>query len=163
MQGLKARIVKWNRDRGLLEPGFDPALEVKMLSEEAREFFLAETFEHQLAEYSDFLFVMTGTRAKFFSTIHESPTVMAYILPQWDSIDTWMEETKQEMYDVLVSVATVRCYTNLLGMITESLKIVTGCNEIKGTKKCNGKVVKNKIHVDPVDKIKEMIRGYQSN
>lgn len=163
MQGLKQRIVKWNRDRKLIQQGFDPALELKMLSEEAREFFLAETFEHQLQEYVDFLFVEVGTRAKFFSMKHESASVLAYTLPQWDAMEQWIMDTKYEMRDILVSVATVRLYNNLDDMIMDSLKIVVVANEAKGTKKIDGKVVKNSNHIDPVKKIKEMLDDYKCN
>jgi len=163
MQGLKQRIVKWNRDRGLIQAGFDPALELKMLSEEAREFFLANDYEHQLQEFADFLFVEVGTRAKFFSMRHESASVLSMVIPQWGVMNEWIVDTKEEMYEILISKADVMMDLTLQEKIQKALRIVVEANEAKGDKVVDGKVIKNTEHIDPRVKIKAMVDDMRSS
>jgi hypothetical protein len=42
-------------------------------------------------------------------------------------------------------------------MIAYARGCVIKCNEMKGSKKKDGKVVKNKVHVDPTDMIREWL------
>jgi len=155
----KAYVVNWNRERGLLDKGFDPLLEMKMLSEEAREFFLAETLEHKLAEYADFLFVQFGTEAKYYASLIESTTMFSMERDRFLQLQDWMYDTQESMYSTLASEFSLKGREDLEECVRKALLIVIGCNNLKGTKTKDGKVVKNKEHINPVDKIAEVIYG----
>jgi len=131
-----------------------------MLSEEAREFYLASTPEHQLQEYCDFLFVMVGTEAKFFSSRHESAVVLSGTYPHWKTLRDWMHEARHNMRSILVSKSAIMG-DDVSEKINRALKIVVSLNEAKGTTKVDGKVVKNEDHIDPKVKIKEMLDEYK--
>lgn len=162
---FKAEVVAWNRDRGLLTAGFDPRLELKMLSEEAREFYLAETLEHMLAEYADFLFVWYGTEAKFHGDLIQSPTIFSMVWDEWLKLKQYGEFTVAAMYSVLNSHFVSHRYSHINMCVAFALKTVINNNNLKGKKKVGGKVVKCEEQVDPILAIKAMmeekIDGYQ--
>jgi dsDNA-binding SOS-regulon protein len=151
---LKERTVKWNRDRGLLE-SFNQELELKMLSEEAKEFYMAETIPHKLAEYADFLFVLDGMKAKF-GCRPQRPFNVNTELDYYKSILEWAKLLKADMYECLVDMIDA-CEEDIAVMIAYARGCVIKCNEMKGSKKKDGKVVKNKVHVDPTDMIREWL------
>jgi hypothetical protein len=147
----KSITVKWNRDRGLLE-NFDPKLELKMLSEEAKEFYAAETLAHMLAEYADFLFVLDGTKAKFGSQLIPSHIDIDMRLSVYGHILDWADTVEQDIRSCIIS-ALGGNYHEINGLVSMARGHVVSCNNLKGSKKVNGKVVKNKEHIDPVDLI----------
>lgn len=154
---LKARTVKWNRDRGLLDK-FDPKLELKMLSEEVKEFYLADSIPHRLAEYADFIFVLDGTKAKFACKL-QRPFDFDFELEGFKKILDWATILQRDMYELLVdSIDASR--PEIAQMIAYARGCVVKCNELKGTKKKDGKVVKNKVHVDPTDMIREWLDDF---
>ena len=150
---LKALTVKWNRDRGLLDK-FDPKLELKMLSEEAKEFYAAETLAHMLAEYADFLFVLDGTKAKFGSQLIDSHLDIDLRVKTYGDIMEWANRLRCDM-DECIGSALGGMYQEVSGLVNMARRIVIQCNNLKGTKKVDGKVVKNKEHVDPKSLIQE--------
>lgn len=147
----KAITVKWNRDRELLNL-YDPKLELKMLSEEAKEFYEAETLAHMLAEYADFLFVLDGTKAKFGSQLITSHIDIDMRLSIYGHILDWADVVKQDIESCLAS-ALGGNYHEIGGLVSMARGHVIACNNLKGMKKEGGKIVKNKEHVDPVDLI----------
>jgi len=149
----KALTVKWNRDRGLLDT-FNPGLEVSMLSEEAKEFYNAETLSHMLAEYADFIFVLDGTQAKFGSYIAESYSDQINIFRKYKEILEWANVVLLDMQEHLCSMLGEN-YNEVSGLIKMASSFVVSCNNLKGTKKENGKVVKNTDHADPAVLIQE--------
>lgn len=159
MYKLIERVIKWNRDRGLLEK-FDPALEIKMLSEEAKECQLAEEPAHALQEYCDFLFVGIGTEAKFRAQAY--PSTMTFLLAQenHEVLFKWQEDTGEYL---LARVEAMLPQQVPFGKaVKAALEIITEANEAKGKKKNkDGKVVKNTNHVDPLIKIREYLEDYR--
>jgi hypothetical protein len=156
---LKTRTIKWNKDRGLLEK-FDPELELKMLSEEAKEFYHAISIPHRLAEYADFIFVLDGTKAKFACKL-QRPFDFDFgtELANFKKILDWAAILQQDMYESLVdSIDASR--PEIAQMIAYARGCVIKCNEMKGSKKKDGKVVKNKVHVDPTDMIREWLDDF---
>lgn len=149
----KALTVKWNRDRGLLDK-FDPKLELKMLSEEAKEFYEAKTLAHMLAEYADFLFVLDGTKAKFGSQLITSHIDIEMRLNVYGHILDWADVVKQDIESCLASSLGGN-YHELGGLVSMARGYVIACNSLKGMKKEGGKIVKNEEHVDPVDLIQK--------
>lgn len=148
----KALTIKWNRDRGLLK-NFDPKLELKMLSEEAREFYEAETLAHMLAEYADFEFVLDGTKAKFGCQSITSHIDIDLRVKTFDDIISWAETIKSDMIQCIGSMLGDQFY-ECAGLINIARRIVVKCNCLKGTEKDkDGKVVKGTKHVDPVQEI----------
>ena len=146
---LKALTVRWNRDRGLLDK-FDPKLELKMLSEEAKEFYAAETLAHMLAEFADFLFVLDGTKAKFGSQLINSHLDLDLRLKVYSDIIDWAHKVMADMDSCLHSMLSMQ-YNETTGLINMARRIVIKCNELKGSEKDkDGKVVKTVKHVDPV-------------
>jgi len=148
----KALTVKWNRDRGLLDK-FDPKLELKMLSEEAQEFYAAETLAHMLAEYADFLFVLDGTKAKFGSQVISSHIDIDLRVKTYNDIMSWAGKVMSDMHNCLSSVLDGHRH-ELNGLINMARSHVISCNNLKGLKKNeDGKIQKNDKHVDPKDLI----------
>lgn len=153
---LEARVVKWNWDRHLLSKGFDPTLELKMLSEEAREFYLAESLEHKLAEFADFLFVRYGTIAKYHGNLVTSAATFLSERESWLSLRGWMEDVEKEMRSLLIPDC-IKAGVDVNKAIIWALKAVIANNELKGVETKDGKVIKNKIHTDPVTQIRRYL------
>lgn len=144
---LKRRTVDWNKDRGLLEK-FDPALELKMLSEEVAEFYMADTLAHKFVEYADFIFVFDGTKAKYGCQPIKSTVMFEVSVSSYRVLREWAYDMQNTMYAILeeaVGAAMVDAYINT------ARNIVVTNNERKSSEKRNGKVVKNKDHIDPAD------------
>ena len=151
---LKAQTVAWNRDRELLE-NFDPSLELKMLSEEAREFYQAETLAHMLAEYADFQFVLDGTKAKFGSQPLESYLGLGLFIQTYKDMMSWSAMVQSDMRSCITSMLQPRP-SEAGRLIVMASEIVIRCNNLKGKKKnSDGKVVKNEHHLDPKDMIQD--------
>lgn len=157
---LKPRVVKWNRDRGLLG-SFDPALELRMLSEEANEFYMAESLEHMIAEYCDFVFVYEGTKAKYYSCKVESPSQFSLSRERWEELSCWIQELTESMEDLLEdSYLAVKHNLYEFDLVIDyAMDIVISNNGLKGTEKVDGKIVKSDKQVDPKIKIKEYLDG----
>lgn len=153
---LKALTVKWNRDRGLLD-NYDPSLELRMLSEEAKEFYAAETLAHMLAEYADFQFVLDGTKAKFGSQVISSHIDIDLRVKTYNDIMSWAGKVMADMYNCLSSVLDEHRHGHrheLDGLINMASSHVISCNNLKGLKKDEeGKIQKDENHVDPKDLI----------
>lgn len=155
---LKALVVKWNRDRGLLD-NYDPSLELRMLSEESREFYMAETLAHMLAERADFEFVLCGTKAKFGSQKLSSHIDMPLYMDTYTDIIDWAEAVAKDMDRCLESALGVMC-AELSGLLRLALEVVIECNELKGKNKSDGKIIKIESPPDPVAIIEERLRRY---
>lgn len=153
---LKARIVKWNRDRGLLG-SFDPALELKMLSEEAHEFYLAESLSHMMAEYCDFIFVLEGTCAKYQSQKYPSLSVFSIAREGWVELQSWTEDLSYDMGDILKDKFESTGHCNYEQAMDFAMGVVITNNELKGSKKQGGKIVKSEGQIDPACTIQEYL------
>lgn len=158
------RIIDWNRIRNGLE--CKPSLEYKMLSEEAREFFMAENIVDRLDAYADFEFVWQGTKAKFLACDAE-------VASQW--LNGWQENyialvdyhdlVVDEMFNILSEelvpllpiklVDSAGSYESAVGRIlSHVLDIVVEANEAKGTEKnAEGKIQKGPDYVPPENTI----------
>jgi len=158
------RIIKWNRDRGLLEGGFDIGHELKMLSEEAREFYYATDYPEMLAEYSDFIFVMVGTKAKYFSDVQVSHVAFSMHVDEWNKLDEWMTRQVDEMQDLLLVKHRVLGrgkYADLQDDLNMAMYLVIKNNEYKSDQKLNGKVIKSEDQHDPADLIRKVLNESQ--
>jgi len=153
---LKARIIKWNRDRCLLG-NFDPALERKMLTEEANEFYMAESLAHMMAEYCDFVFVSEGTRAKYFSQKVPSAGVFSIMTEGWGDLTSWINDAGSEMEELLQDAFESAGHVNFDQAMDFAMSVVITNNELKGTKKHNGKIVKAEGQIDPAITIQEYL------
>lgn len=158
----KERVVKWNRDRGLLLE-FNPDLERRMLSEEAREFYMAETLVCKLAEYADFVFVLEGTKAKYgCNSGIKTEAFDSY--KEYKELYAWASLLRQEMYELLMDILRRAGYANesnkLLGLAYDA---VCSCNELKGLDKESGKIKKGENYKDPAEVIKWRIGGGYRN
>lgn len=158
---LNHYIVQWNRDRGLLKT-FDPQLELKMLSEEAKEFYEADTFEHRLAEYADFVFVKAGTMAKNHSMVGSSLTMFSMERERFVQLMEWAEEIECNMVSLLSAEHTEHVSTGhelktLDDCLTLALATVIDNNNIKSDEVVGGKVIKSVDQIKPEYKIRELI------
>ncbi len=149
----KERVVKWNRDRGLLLE-FNPDLERRMLSEEAREFYMAETLACKLAEYADFIFVLEGTKAKYgCNSGIKTEAFDSY--KEFKELYMWASLLRQEMYELLMDVLRKKGYTNEANkLFSMAYNAVCSCNELKGLDKESGKIKKGENYRDPAEIIK---------
>jgi hypothetical protein len=160
------RIVRWNRDRGLMKT-FNPNLEAKMLTEEAREFFLASEVEHMLQEAADFMFVKTGTVAKYFAQESEGVQKLLSDYDHFNHMFEWMRDTIDCMVDVLTSkyIACGFPTIQLESDLELALSFVCNANDAKGKEKVDGKVVKGKYYIDPIEQIRDYLKeeyGYRA-
>lgn len=145
-------IIEWNRERNDL--AFDPRLEVKMLSEEAREFFTAPNVVERLREYADFMFVWTGTQAKYFARKCVSPLELHS--KDFQELREWAENTKEFMEDVLRG--ELNYPPNFYKILNEALKAVTAANQAKGTEKdAFGKIKKGPNYISPTETIQKLL------
>ena len=171
------RIIKWNIDRGLTELNCD--LEIRLLTEERREFWLAQTFEHKLQEFCDFLFVSSGTMFKINA---HSVATMPLAQSIQENIELLISSTTRyySMIDLLKfylaedikkkkhSYALLRKYNDLTDalkiLVKETLDIIINTNNKKPkTKDSKGKIIKGDDHIDPLIKIKEMLYGSEDS
>ena len=161
MDNLNEKIVEWNRKRNNLE--FDPKLEAKMLSEEASEFWAASDVAHMMQEYTDFRFVMIGTRAKYFSQQFNSMEALTSTHCRWQEFEYWMNDClalmrkrlNQKLKDVGIFPPSK--------IFVKALSYVVEANEAKGTEKnADGKVVKGDNYRNPLQRIEEEIAFIQT-
>lgn len=149
-------IITWNLKRNGLK--FDPALEAKMLSEEANEFYTAPSLVERVREYCDFLFVLAGTKAKFYAKTYTDNREIVYSNEHFQKFMDWAEMAKSEMQDSIVEAIS---WDNYHPIIKESLAAVISANNAKGTEKdSDGKVIKGPNYVSPYEAIAEILRRY---
>lgn len=140
---LSERIIEWNRVRNGLE--FNPALEIRMITEEVCELLEATNLPNMLKEFSDILFVAIGTQAK---------DRMGYLTDFLDGI----MDTTQKLIPML-GESEQKVFGNQYDKVLEVLlAIVTEANENKGFEKDeNGKVKKGPNYVNPESTIRQML------
>ena len=153
---ISDRILTWNKARNNLE--FDPKLEAKLLSEEANEFFMAETTAHKLQELADFFFVLQGTHAKYAAVKHEGVEMLLSSYDKWTKLMAWVEEISSYMYQSLIP--RFNGINNLDDALKFAEKCVLEANELKGTTKDgSGKVQKGAEYVSPLRQINEYLEA----
>lgn len=150
MEGIINQIVRWNRERNGLALHIDT--EVKMLTEEANEFFMAETKEDRLREAADFMFVWIGTLAKCLGGRCKGELDFMSRKGFFDCIKEWADAETEVMIKVLEEDGTYYLWPRVL-------EIVTKANLAKPkTKNVDGKVIKGDDYVDPIEEIKELLK-----
>lgn len=144
---LHTRIIAWNRVRNGLE--FDPNLEIRMLSEEFNEFFMAETFAQRLQEFADIMFVWIGTNAKYYAQRKDRFNLTDK--EHWDEFIDWFEGGFTFCSELIHSEMEENDIPE--SYLDKVLLYVVEANEAKGIEKVNGKVVKGPDYVSPLDRI----------
>lgn len=158
---IKQRIVDLNRKWNGLE--YDPELELKMLQEEAYEFFTADTFVQRLQEYSDFKFVWEGTKVKFYAfNTTVSPSCKPDQIKWFESVFEWATDIQRDMVYRLrkeMEANDILDGTRQDAILKESMKAVVTANESKipGLKDANGKTRKGPFYQRPYEKIKHQV------
>lgn len=143
------RIIAWNRERNNLK--FDIDLETQMLTEEAQEFYQAETLVDRIDAWCDFIFVGTGTIIKYLAVKSKCFADQKEMVEQVDFLSSWMEHQRMQMVELLteeVSDIWPKMHHSEEDLLDELLRkcldIVIDANEKKGTTKDeNGKVIKH--------------------
>jgi hypothetical protein len=155
---LSDQTIAWNRDRQNLDK-FDPQLEVRMLTEEAMEFFQARTYEHMLQEYADFIFVKDGTYAKYYGQGNPGLTMFQTGVEAFASLDKWCKGTETHMLKCLTDKAIKEGFfqDDIPKHIVFSRSCVVAANNAKPIKKIDGKVIKGDKHQDPLNDIERFI------
>ena len=149
MEGIVNQIVRWNRERNGL--AFNIDTEVKMLTEEANEFFMAETKEDRLREAADFKFVWIGTLVKCLGGRCKNELDFMSRKSFFDDIEEWVDDEIEVMTAALEEDGTSH-------MLPRALEIVTKANLAKPrTKNLDGKVIKGDDYIDPIEEIKQII------
>lgn len=154
-KSLQTRIIDWNRERNGLVLDLD--LESRMLAEESKEFFLAESFPHRLQECADFLFVLFGTQAKALST---HPGIGLTRWQEYKALKEWADATLNKMLEVLEEEeveANGFEGDSARALVSVALGFVTEANEAKGKEQVNGKVVKGPNYRSPLPRIEEFV------
>lgn len=149
-EGIINQIVRWNRERNGLSLNIDT--EVKMLTEEANEFFMAETKEDRLREAADFKFVWVGTTAKCLGGRCKDWQSLMSRRGFFDYIRKWADAETEAMTEVLEEDGTYYLWPRVL-------EIVTKANLAKPkTKNVDGKVIKGDDYIDPIEEIKQILK-----
>lgn len=148
------RIISWNKSRNGLE--FDPNLEVRLLSEEASEFYLANSYGHKLQEYADFLFVWEGTKAKFNATTYKSHVNFVKASRFFEEVKRWVNSLKTDMHNILLTMEPRKAQDDIEFAILAVIK----ANENKPNKKDKGgKIVKGENYISPLEVINTYLKG----
>ena len=155
---MQKKIIEWNRDRDLLGK-FDPKLEIKLLTEELNEFYMAETFSEALAEAADFIFVWKGAKAIFYSTEFNSVIEFKIAKENFDIIKDWAESALKEINTVLLTKYWDVGHLKLTFDECKdfALRSVIKNNNLKGKNKVDGKIQKSPKQINPADVIREKI------
>ena len=149
MEGIINQVIRWNRERNGLD--FNVDTEVKMLTEEVNEFFMAETKEDRLREAADFTFVWIGTVVKCLGGRCKDWKSLMLRKDFFDGIKEWVDVETKEMGEVLAEDGTHHLWPR-------ALEIVTKANLAKPkTKNADGKVIKGDDYIDPIEEIKQII------
>lgn len=149
-EGIINQIIRWNRERNGLD--FNVDTEIKMLTEEVNEFFMAETKEDRLREAADFKFVWTGTLAKCLGGRCKDELDFMSRKGFFDYIKEWADVEIDAMTEVLEEDGTYYLWPRVL-------EIVTKANLAKPkTKNVDGKVIKGDDYTDPIEEIRQIIK-----
>jgi len=162
------RVAEWNRSRGLLEQGFDPQLEIWMLTEEAREFVLAEDKYQKLQEAADFLFVFNGTEAKFYAETFVSYGALETATQGFYCIQDWVSHVHAYHRNVIAELFFPNGSTfggsTVVDLLEIALDEVIKANERKPKDTVSGKIIKGPDYESPLPQIKarveERLHGY---
>jgi hypothetical protein len=162
---LLQEIVDFNRKNELLN--FDVELEIKMLSEEAREFFLADNIVDRMDAVCDFIYVANGSEAKFFSMEHTNYDDLKDGLNKFSTLKIYIDETKKTLMGTIVIELEKRSHevneALAYKIINECLHEVIEANKQKlGAKKSSiGKVQKPKGFIPPEDRIRKVLQKHK--
>ena len=121
---------------------YDEELEVKMFTEEVREFYDATTLAERIDAIVDCYYVKTGTQMKLAYNNRKLE------LPYVDSTGL--------MYNILLD--EVKDEQKLNEIILKATDIVCKANELKGNKLVNGKVSKDGFNIPVTKQIEDMIK-----
>lgn len=150
---LGNRIIAWNRKRNGLR--FDPNLEIRMLSEEFNEFFMAETTAHRIQEFSDIQFVFIGTCAKYYAQMYANLSNAWF--DQWEDLLEWFEKAYGFAFNLVSE--ELEDYGLDVNYLDTALEYVVEANEAKGTEPGpDGKVPKGPNYVSPLARIEADLR-----
>ena len=157
---LERRILAWNRGRNGFE--FDMDLEISMLKEELREFLNSASLYNMLREYADFLFVYTGSNAKYMAAKFNTVEGFVQQREKWAEVQSWARDAMEAMKQILVfqlSIYGLDPDTQILEVFDRCLEAVVEANENKGTEKDeSGKIKKGPNYVPPEETIQEILR-----
>lgn len=163
-EGISSRIIKWNKKRNGLD--YNPQLEAKMLSEEANEFYMADTFIDRVDAYCDFQFVAIGTQAKIKAErAYDSNTLLGSFNSDFNDFSEYIDSTEYQMLHILrEDWERMGLYISLQQYLDKSLEIVLEANEAKGTTKgADGKVLKGEDYKKPEDSLEELLKDMVDN
>lgn len=157
------RILQWNKKRNDLK--FNIELEAAMLSEEANEFFTADTLVDRLDAYADFVFVGVGTIYKHLATKHKYFAGIEADYDQVSILTEWMQTVREQMLELIsleiLSIDPKCTYKDediITNILNATLEIVMDANEKKGTERDEqGKVKKPEGFIKPEATIHKML------
>lgn len=150
----QVRVFDWNLERDLLDKGFNPALQTRMLTEESNEFYLAYRENNMVGmidAYCDFIFVLRGAQASLIATDF-GDDYNAYKT----ALDIVNGATNQgfmilELLLKAVPISNVE--------LEQCFAFVIEANEAKPKDTVSGKIVKGPNWKDPKDRIKALVFG----
>lgn len=154
-----SRIINWNKERGLLDK-CDLNLELKMLQEELREFMLADEPAHSLQELCDFIFVLNGTIAKFYSSpedISKNINTFPNTHEKFLVLMAWAKDSLDYMYTIFGKRIAPGIPQGSFKALKQALDIVIECNQAKPKVKKEGKIIKGELYVSPLERIRKEV------
>lgn len=132
-----------------------------MLSEEANEFFTAETLVDRLDAWADFAFVAVGSACKYMANRSFSFSNLRIEREDFEELSTYITTVQGQMMSILIEEFRLINPTgnaSIEDILEETLMIVISANEAKGTElNGEGKVQKPIGFIKPEQKIDTLL------
>lgn len=155
------RVINWNKRHNGLK--YDLSLEVRMLQEEAREYWMANTLPERIQEYCDFLFVWCGTRVKYLADKEPVSTVSKRTrMNEFNQVREWIDDELKEIGENIHNQIWKYCGPQIHVILSESMDAVITANEAKipGNQTGDGKTKKGPMYKSPLPVIKGILKNY---
>ena len=157
------RVIAWNLEQNGLN--LDPSLEIKMLSEEANEFFLATSTVDRLDAVADFYYVADGTLSKMYAMPMEDLDELSWWIEAKEMLSSYITDTKNALVNTL-KMELINEYKinddSFVEIMSQAYDIVINANEQKlcCDKDEDGKTIKPKGFIPPQDSLKKLLKKY---
>ena len=149
---VEKRIVEWNKERGNTEFSLD--LEMRLLLEEAQEYFVADNLIDKFDAFLDYLFVGQGSLWKYEINDINNEEFSEFVSHTgavlWEDFE---RQLQKELFPI----------NHFFNFVNDGLEIVLRYNNKKSAMKdANGKIVKPVNWSGPEKELEELFKEYMN-
>jgi len=155
------RVIDWNKKHNGLK--YDLSLEIRMLQEEAREYWMADTLPERIQEYCDFLFVWCGMRVKYLADREPLSTVSKRTrMNEFAQVREWIDDELFGIGENIRLQVRKYCGPQIHKILEESMDAVITANEAKipSNQTEDGKTKKGPFYESPLPVIERILENY---